>query len=723
MDKLVLSRRAFLEGAAALTFSLALPQRGAIAARAQTATFTPSALLRIDADDTVRIIMPHADLGCGSYTGMAQVLADELDADWGRVVAEHLESLAPAFKHREWGVIATGASSSLNNQWQYLREIGATARAMLVAAAAAEWGVPAAGLRTANSQVSDPASGRNARYGELTARAATMKLPAKVTLKDPKQFKLIGQSLPRLDRIVKSDGSAIFGLDVRLPGMLHAAIAHAPVFGGKLATVDSSRAEAMPGVHKVVRIPTGVAVVADSYWQAKQARDALALRWDDGPFASVSSADLWRDYAALAATDGAVFQRQGEVRLEQAKQRLDGEMRFPFLAHAPMEPLNATAKVSDGVCEIWSGTQFQGMDVPSIEKATGIQADKITIHTQWLGGSFGRRASPFADYLVEAVQIAQGAGLSVPIKLLWQREDDIQGGLYRPMALHRYSIGLDEAGLPAHWRHRVVCATITKGTPFEAGYFVDGIDRLSIEGLIDNLYAGANVDYQLHTTSHPVSVCWLRGEGDTHTAPTVEGIVNRLARLTGSDPFAYRRRLLAGKDKDRAGRVLGVLDTLERASGWSAKPAADVYRGLAVHTSFGSVCGYVVELRKTGQRLDFHRVTAAFDCGRVINPDSVKAQVYSAVAFALSTFIGQQVEIVNGRAKQSNFHDYTVAALRHVPDVEVHLVDSALDHPTDVGEVGVPPFIPALAEAIFQATGQEVDVFPLQLKAYTFLEA
>jgi isoquinoline 1-oxidoreductase beta subunit len=387
-----------------------------------------------------------------------------------------------------------------------------------------------------------------------------------------------------------------------------------------------------------------------------------------------------------------------------------------------MEPLNATAKVSNGACEIWSGTQFQGVDAANIEQATGIKADQVTIHTQWLGGSFGRRASPFADYLVEAVQVAQGSGLDVPIKLVWQREDDIQGGLYRPMALHRYRIGLDDAGMPAHWQHRVVCATISKGTPFESAFYVDGFDRLSIEGLIDNLYAGANVDYQLHTTTHPVSVCWLRGEADTHTGPVVECIINRLARLTGSDPIAYRRRLLAGKDQARAGRVLGVLDTLEKAAAWATKPAADIYRGLAVHTSFGSVCGYVVELKKTGTRLDFARVVAAFDCGRVINPDSVKAQVYSAVAFALSTFIGQQVEIVNGRAKQSNFHDYTVAALRHVPDVEVHLVASALAHPTGVGEVGVPPFIPALAEAIFQATGQEVEVFPLQLEGYSFLD-
>ena len=709
-------------GAAVLTFGLTAPSRHAIAALTQPAPFSPSALLRIHADDTVRIVMPHADLGCGSYTGMAQVLADELDADWDHVFAEHLDSLDPAFRHQQWGVIAVGASTSLSNQWRYLRQIGATARAMLIAAAAEEWQVPAARLVAANSRVSDPATDRHARFGDLTAKAATLTLPTEVKLKERKQFTLIGRSVPRLDRVVKSNGSAKFGIDVSLPGMLHAAVAHAPVFGGKLISVESERAEAMPGVRKVVRIPTGAAVIAATYWQAKQARDALKLQWDDGPFAGVSSADLWREYAELAATEGKSFQRRGNVRLEQAEKRLDGEMRFPFLAHAPMEPLNATAMVADGACEIWCGTQFQGIDVPNIEKATGIPAGKISIHTQWLGGSFGRRASPHADYLVEAVQVAQNSGLDVPIKLTWQREDDIQGGLYRPMALHRYSVGLDANGLPIHWRHRVVCASITKGTFFEGPSYVGGFDRLSVEGLIDNLYAGPNVDYQLHTTSHAVSVCWQRGEGDSHNAPAVEGIVNRLARLAGADPFEYRRRLLAGKEAARAGRVIGVLDTLERESGWRTAPGANVFRGMAVHASFGSVCGYVVELTKTGSQLDFHRVTAAFDCGLVINPDMVKAQVYSAVAFALAAFIGQQVEIVNGRAKQSNFSDYMIAAMRHVPDVEVHLIDSDLDHPTGVGEVGVPPFIPALSEAIFQATGQEVDEYPMRLRDFAFLD-
>ncbi|MBK6659603.1 MAG: xanthine dehydrogenase family protein molybdopterin-binding subunit [Proteobacteria bacterium] len=722
MAELQLGRRAFLAGAAVLTFGLLMPSRRALAAPAPSASFSPSALLRIDADDSVRIIMPHADLGCGSYTGMAQVLADELDADWKHVVAEHLDSLDPAFNHRDWGVIAVGASTSLSSQWRYLREIGATARAMLLAAAAEQWQAPVARLVAANSRVSDPATGAQASFGELTAKAATLAPPTAVKLKERQQFTLIGRGMPRLDRLVKSNGTARFGIDVMLPGMLHAAIAHAPVFGGRLLAVDSRRAEGMAGVRKVVRIPTGVAVIADTYWQARQACDALDIKWDDGAFAKVSSADLWREYAALAATQGTSFQRQGSVRLEEANKRLDGEMRFPFLAHAPMEPLNATARVKDGACEIWCGTQFQGIDVPNIEKATGIPAGKISIHTQWLGGSFGRRASPHADYLIEAVQVAQGAGLDVPVKLTWQREDDIQGGLYRPMALHRYSVGLDARGLPMHWLHKVVCASITKGTFFEASANADGFDRFSVEGLLDNLYAGPNVDYQLHSPSHAVSVCWQRGEADSHNGPAVEGIINRLARLVGADPFEYRRRLLAGKEAAKTARVMGVLDALERESNWKTAPAAKVFRGMAVHASFGSVCGYVVEVVKNGSRLDFQRVTAVFDCGLVINPELVKAQVYSAVAFALSAFLGQQVEIVNGRARQSNFTDYTIAAMRHTPDVDVHLIDSPLDHPTGVGEVGVPPFIPALSEALFQATGQEIDQYPASLRGFTFLE-
>ena len=720
MPRLELTRRGFLRGAAVLTFGLGAGPSRLLAAADEATVFAPSAILRIEADDTVRIFMPHADLGNGIYTGLAQVLADELDAAWSRVVTEHLDSLHPDFKHREWGVIATGASTSVANQWTNLRQTGAAARAMLVAAAADQWGVAADGLRTEDSAVI-AADGRRLRYGELTARAAKRAPPAEVRLKQPSEFRLIGRSLPRLDRAIKSEGKAVFGIDVQLPDLLHAAIAHAPSFGATLRAVDTSRAEAMPGVRKVVRIPTGVAVVADSFWRAKKALDALTLDWDGGEFASVSQAELWRRYAALADGEGQVFEQRGKVDLAAATQVLEGEMRFPFLAHAPMEPLNATARVSSTGCEIWAGTQFQGIDVGNIEKATGIPAAAIRIHTQWLGGSFGRRASPHGDFLVEAVQVAQAAGLPNPIKLLWQREDDIRGGLYRPMALHRYAVGLDAEGMPAHWRHTVVCASISKGTPFEAAFTGRGFDQLSVEGLVDNLYAGANVDFRLHDATHPVSVCWLRGEADTHTGPVVETIVNRLARMAGADPFTYRRRLLAGKPD--AARALGVLDALEQAADWRTPPPPGVHRGMAVHKSFGSVCGFVVELRKTGTRLDFHRVVAALDCGLVVNPDSVKAQIYSAVAFALSTLIGQQIEIEAGGARQSNFHDYRLATLRETPTVEAHLVDNGLDHPTGVGEVPVSPFIPAVTEAVFAATGQAVDSFPMKLEGYDFIGA
>jgi isoquinoline 1-oxidoreductase beta subunit len=720
MPRLDLTRRAFLRGASMLTLGLAAGPGRLLAATDAAAPFAPSAILRLEPDDTVRIFMPHADLGNGIYTGLAQVLAEELDADWTRIVTEHLDSLDPAFKHTQWGVIATGASTSVANQWTNMRQTGASARALLVAAAAERWGIPADGLRTADSAVIGP-DGRRLRYGELTARAAQLPPPADVRLKRPADFKLIGRSLPRLDRAIKVEGKAVFGIDVRLPDMLHAAISHAPSFGARLVAVDAKRAEAMPGVRKVVTIPTGVAVVADSFWRAKKALDALDLRWDGGEFAGVSQAELWRRYAALAEGEGQVFEQRGAVDLAATTKVLEGEMRFPFLAHAPMEPLNATARVDGKTCELWAGTQFQGIDVGNIEKATGIPASAIRIHTQWLGGSFGRRASPHADFLVEAVQVAQAAGLPNPIKLLWQREDDIRGGLYRPMALHRFAVGLDADGMPDHWRHKVVCASISKGTPLEAAFFGRGFDLLSVEGLVDNLYAGAHVDYRLYTAEHPVSVCWLRGEADTHTGPVVETIVNRLARLAGKDPFAYRRQLLAGKPK--AARALGVLDALEKASSWGTPPPPDVYRGVAVHASFGSVCGFVVELRKTGTRLDFHRVVAALDCGLVVNPDSVKAQVYSAVAFALSTLIGQQIEIEAGAARQSNFHDYRLATLRETPAVEAHLVDNGLDYPTGVGEVPVSPFIPAVTDAVFAATGQAVDAFPMKLEGFDFIGA
>lgn len=714
------ARRGFLKGSAALGFALLLRPGRAAAAVDAPAPFSPNAMLRIDPDGAIRIVMPHAEMGQGAYTGIAQILADELDADWNDVVAEHLESLDAAFNHREWGVIATGASTSVSNQWQHLREVGATARAMLVEAAAQRWGVPAASLTTANSFVVDPQRDRRLSYGELTAAAAALEPPADVTLKKPEAFRIIGTEVGRVDARVKASGTATFGMDLTLPDMLQASIAHAPVFGATLRGFDAAKAEAMPGVRKVVRIPAGVAVVADTFWQAKRAKDALELDWDEGAFADVSSADLWEEYATLAAREGPVFERRGTLDPDAAATTIEGEFRLPFLAHAPMEPLNATAQWRDDGLEIWSGTQFQGIDAAKLSADLDVPVEKVRINTLWLGGSFGRRAAPFSDFVLEAAQVAKASGLPNPIKLVWQREDDVQGGFYRPMALHRYRIGLDAARRPVNWEHRVVCASISMGTPFEAAFMNEGFDLLSIEGLRHTNYDVPNVEFALHTPEHAVPVLWLRGEADSHTAPAVEGIMNRLAREAEQDPLAFRRALL--RDTDTGKRIAGVLDALEAGADWATPPPEGVYRGLAVHPSFGSVVGYVVELRKQGTQLDFHRVVSAIDCGRVVNPASVRAQIHSAVAFALSMAIGQKIEIENGRAVQSNFHDYTVARLGQVPDVEVHLVDNGLDHPTGVGEPGVPPFLPALAAAVQAATGQDVTTWPMALEGYTFLD-
>lgn len=714
------NRRGFLQGTAALSFGLFVRPFNAAAAARSAAALSPNALLRIEADNTVRIVMPHAEMGQGIYTSLAQVLADELDADWDHVVAEHLDSLEQSYKHQSWGVIATGASTSLNNRWAQLRQVGASAREMLVAAAAQRWGVPAAALKTARSTVIDAAGGRSATYGELTAAAAALPVPEAPALKDPAQFTLIGQDVRRLDGAAKASGRATFGMDFRLPDMLFAAIRHAPVFGARIESVNDVAARGMPGVHQVVQIPSGVAVIADSFWRAKKALEAVEIAWDEGAFAKVSSADLWQRYASLADNNNApVFEQRGKPEFPDDADELSGEFRFPFLAHAPMEPLNATAQVRDGQLEIWSGTQFQGIDTVKIEQAMGIPAANVRINTLWLGGSFGRRAAPHSDFVLEAAQIATASGLDVPIKMIWQREDDIQGGFYRPMVLHRYRVALGADGLPQHWHHRVVGASISKGTPFEAAFDVDGLDLLSIEGLRHTAYAVPNVEFSLQTPEHDeLPVCWLRGEADSHTGPVVETIINRCARQAGADPFAYRRRLL--DDSATARRIAGVLDGLESASGWADPPAPDVFRGMAVHASFGSVVGYVVELKKTDNILSFHKVTAAVDCGRVINPAGVRSQVFGAAAFALSMALGQQITIRNGSAHESNFHDYPVARLADVPDVDVHLVDNGLDYPTGVGEPGVPPLIPALTEAIYAATGQETHTLPLALAGVKF---
>ena len=716
MGNLRITRRGFIQGVSALSFAFALGPRSARGTKPQA--FVPHGILRIDPDNTVHVTMPHAEFGQGAYTGMAQILADELDADWQYVIAEHLESLDADFKHTQWGAIATGASTSINNQWQNLRTIGATARAMLINAAAKQWDVDAASLSAANSYVIDRNSKRRLSYGELTEMAATLTPPENVSLKSPQDFTLIGKSVQRIDSQVKAEGAAQFGIDVQRPNALVAAIAHCPIFGGKLKSYDASAAENMPGVKAVVEIPTGVAVVADTFWQAKTAKEALKIEWQDTEFESTSSTDLWKQYSELADTDGPVFEQRGALKLDDSATILEGEMRFPFLAHAPMEPLNATVQIDGDGCEIWAGTQFQGIDAGNLQQLAGVDPAKLTIHTQWLGGSFGRRAAPQADFLVEAVQIAKAANLPNPIKLIWQREDDIQGGFYRPMVLHRYKIALDDNNYPVQWLHRVVGASISKGTAFEAAFMVDGLDTLSTEGLRHNKYRVNNVRYELHTPKHPIPVLWWRAEADSHTGPVVETIINRLARAANKDPFIFRQELLKGNEE--AQRIVGVLSALEKASDWQLKSADDIYKGMAVHPSFGSVCGYVVELKKHGNTLHFHKVTAAMDCGLVVNPESVKSQIFGAVAFALSTFVGQVVEIENGQAKQSNFGDYQVARLNETPDVDVVLVDNGLDHPTGVGEVGVAPFIPALAEAIYQATGKEINEFPTDLSAFSF---
>ena len=721
MDSIRHSRRGFLQGTAALSLGFILDPREVFAAGDSSTAFSPTALLRIEPDNTIRVIMPHAEMGQGVYTGIAQIVADELDADWRYVVAEHLQSLDTAFNHQTWGTIATGASTSVSSQWNNLREVGATAKAMLVEAAAMHWGVPVNTLTTSQSKVIDAANRRDIGYGELTIRAATLTPPTKVTLKTPDQYSLIGHNVQRVDAVSKSSGTATFGMDLSLPNMLSAAIAHAKVFGGKVKAFDASAVERMPGVRKVVEIPTGVAVIADSFWQAKVAKDALQIEWEDGDFANVSTDDLWQQYSDLADTNGPVFEARGEIDFAKTEKVIEGEFRFPFLAHAPMEPLNATVQLSGDHCEIWAGTQFQGIDVANLEKLAGVDKSKIKINTQWLGGSFGRRAAPGSDFLVEAVQIAKASKLPNPIKMIWQREDDIQGGFYRPMVLHRYKVGLDAHGMPSQWAHKVVGASISAGTAFEDAFMVDGFDTLSTEGLRHNRYHIDNVEFELHTTKHPIEVLWLRSEADSHTGPAVESIMNRLARAANEDPIVLRQKLL--KRNPKAQRMVGVLDALTHASQWQSPVAKNVFRGVAVHESFGSVAGYVVELQKTGMELRFHKVTAAIDCGRVVNPDSVKAQIYSSVAFALSTIVGQKIEITNGQAAQSNFHDYKVAGLKQVPDVNVVLVDNGLEHPTGVGEVGVPPFIPALTEAVYMATGEEIDEFPMLLKGFSFMSA
>jgi isoquinoline 1-oxidoreductase beta subunit len=711
-----LSRRAFLTRSAmtggGLLLGMTLPpavrrvfaQEGAPAAAKKVA---PNAFLRIAPDDTVTIFLKHSEMGQGVSTSLPMAVAEELECDWQNVRSEH----APAdlaYAHTVFGIQMTGGSTSTWESFDQLRTAGAAAREMLVAAAAAQWGVPAGECRVDKGVVTH--GERRARFGELAEAAARLPVPESPKLKDPKDWKLLGKPMHRLDSPEKITGKAEFGIDVRRPNMLVALVARSPYFGGKVRGFRADKAKAVPGVVDVIEIPSGVAVLGEHFWAAQQGRNALEIEWDAGKIAGHSSAAQSESFRNLARTDGPVAKKQGDVKAAfgRAAQEIEAEYEVPYLAHAMMEPLNCTAEVRADACEIWTGTQFQTGDQAAAAQIAGLKPEQVLVHTPYLGGGFGRRANPRSDFVAEAVHLAKATGR--PVKVVWTREDDVQGGYYRPMWASRLRAGLGADGKPVAWSHTLVGQSIIAGTPF-AGMIQNGIDGTSVEGAANSPYLAAIPDHQvhLHSPELPVPVLWWRSVGHSHTAFVVESFIDELAHAAKKDPVAYRRELLPRDSRHRR-----VLDTAAEAFGWGKPLAAGRAAGVAVHESFESFVAQIAEISIDQDRIRVHRVVCAIDCGPVVNPDGVEAQMQSGIVYGLSAALSGEITFRDGRVEQSNFHDYPVLRMADMPRIEVHIVRST-DKMGGAGEPGTPPIAPAVANAVFALTGKRLRRLPLRL--------
>jgi isoquinoline 1-oxidoreductase beta subunit len=603
----------------------------------------------------------------------------------------------------------TGGSTTTRGEFERYRTVGATARDMLVRAAAARWKVSPAKCTVASGVVTS--GKRRATFGELAEAAMKLAPPKKVLLKEPKDWKLIGTSQRRLDTPEKITGRATFGMDVQFPGLRTAVVARPPAFGATLEGVDDAAALKVPGVEKVVRTATGVAVVAANFWAATRGREALVLRWAPPKDGGVDSATQLAEFRAAAKQPGAIAGERGDVTaaLAAAPKRHDAEFHVPYLAHAPMEPLNCSVKIDGDQCEIWTGTQFQTMDQMVAARIVGTTPDKVQIHTMFLGGGFGRRATPGSDFVAEAVIVAKAAG--VPVKTVWTREDDIHGGYYRPSYLHRVQVGTDAAGAPVAWDHVVVGQSIAAGTPMEAFMVRGGVDRTSVEGLDDSPYLEGTTARRvsLHSPRTAIPVLWWRSVGNTHTAFVLECMVDELAHAAGKDPLAYRLALLAGKPRHAA-----ALELAAKQAGWGTPPPAGRGRGLAVHESFGSIVAECAEVSIDGGRIRVHAVTAAVDCGTAVNPLGIEAQVQSSIAFGLTAALHGQLTLRGGRVDQSNFHDYPILRMFEMPAVSVHVIQSGAPM-GGIGEPATAPIAPAVANAVFAVTRQRLRTLPLRL--------
>jgi len=712
-----LTRRALLAGAAELVVlaggTASLVPLSAQAAQpgaegAATGPLAPNAFVRVGSDNIVTVVCKHHEMGQGNTTGLASMVADELDADWALVRTEYAPSNPKLYNNLAFGELqGTGGSSAISNSFMQMRSAGAAARAMLVNAAAQAWGVPAAEVQARNSVLSHP-SGKRATYGEMAEAASRLAPPDKPVLKTPAQFNLIGRdkAAPRVDSPSKCNGTAIYTIDVKLPGLLSAVIAWPPSFGARLVSFDATKAKQVKGVTDVVQVPEGVAVVATGTWAAMQGRKALGVVWDESSSGSLDSEALLVQYRQQAAQPGTSFAQARPAPAVRAAKTLEAVYEFPFLAHAAMEPMNCVAWLHDGRLETWSGHQFPTFDHMLAAKAAGLPMEKVTLHTLVSGGSFGRRANAYSDFTVAAVNVAKAIDGRAPVRLQYTREDDMAAGLYRPLVVHSVKVSLDAANKVSAWDHAIVGQSIVAGTAM-AMMIKDGVDPTSVEGVAPTIYQLPMLSGRLQSPVLAVKPLWWRSVGNTHTAYVMETMMDELAKAAGQDPLAFRLSLL---EKD--GRAARVLKLAADKARWGRPMRTGRAQGLAVHESFGSFVAQVAEVSMAKGKLKVERVVCAVDCGIAVNPDIVRAQMEGCIGFALGALYYGEIELKGGRAVQRNFDTYRSLRIHEMPVVEVHIVPSTAA-PSGVGEPGVPPLAPAVANALARLGGPRVRRLPL----------
>lgn len=718
---LPLNRRSFLcastAAAGGLLVSLYLDLPAVAYGEAQglpPKAYPPDAFVHIRPDGKIFITVNRLEFGQGVQTSLPMVMADEMDADWSQVVPE-LAPAADVYKDPVFGIQMVGGSGSIAHSFQQYRELGAKTRAMLIAAAADRWKVSPNDCRAENSVVYGPAN-KSARYAELAERAAREPVPKTVRLKNASEFRLIGKKVPRLDSRAKCDGSQKFGLDLDLPGMKIAVVAHPPVFGARVKYIDDTEARSLSGVKDIFEIPlakgSGVAVVADRFWTAKQARDRLKIDWDLSGIEHADSAQLWAKYKNLARTPGNVAVAKGNDKAMNripVARRIVAEYEFPYLAHTPMEPLNATVRFEGDKAEAWVPSQFQTMDQMAIAQVLGLKPEQVTFHTEYAGGGFGRRAVIDSHVPREAATIAKRFR-GAPIKLVWTREDDVRGGYYRPMHAHRVEIGIDADGMPAAWRHVIVGQSLVAGTPFAAMMIKNGVDQTTVEGVDDTSYKIPNLHLSAHNPTVNVPVLWWRSVGNTHTAFVMETLVDELATRAKVDPIVYRRKLL----KPEAKKLRAVLDLLDEKSTWRKTLPRGHAAGISCHECFGTAVACAVDVSIENKRPKIHRATVAVHCGLGVNPLTIESQFQGGIGFGITQLMAQgAITLKDGRVEQRNFDGYTPPYIGDAPAaVDVHIVPST-EPPTGCGEPPVPVISPAVVNALARLTGKRYRTLPL----------